>query len=146
MKTKNSIMFADYNILFAKINTKFSVVSCQFSVYTPTMRPIIKKHIDFAFAEEDPTFKCPAFIMRARLTKWPGNPKYGLIATKKTLKHAVDRNRGKRLLRVWLRENEKYMSEKLDYVFIVRRQILETTKPEGVDLMKRAIKKLKTEN
>ena len=104
------------------------------------MRQVIKKYKDFAPGENDPVFKCNLFITRARPTLWPGEAKYGLIATKKTMKLAHDRNRAKRLLRVWIRENEKHMRPDFDYFFIVRRSILDAKKPEGILWMKRAIK------
>ncbi|MCL1892049.1 MAG: ribonuclease P protein component [Alphaproteobacteria bacterium] len=106
------------------------------------MRQTVKNHKDFMPGDSDPVFKCPLFIARSCSTRFPGDARYGLIATKKTLKHAVDRNRAKRLLRVWIRENESHMSPDMDYFFIVRRDILDASKPEGVAMMKKAIKKL----
>jgi ribonuclease P protein component len=110
------------------------------------MRQTIKKHPDFACAENDLTFKCPLFIARARPTKWDGDAKYGLIVTKRTFRHAVDRNRAKRLLRVWIRLNLAYMSPEMDYIFIARHDILNASLPDGSGLMKRAIKKLRAKN
>ena len=108
------------------------------------MRDTIKKHKDFIRAETDITFPTPFFIARARPTFWPGNAQYGLVATKKTLKHATDRNRAKRLLRVWIRANEDLMSADLDYIFIVRAPTLEATLPDGTAMMKKALKRLAT--
>ncbi|MCL2749345.1 MAG: ribonuclease P protein component [Alphaproteobacteria bacterium] len=110
------------------------------------MRDTIKKHKDFARAETDITFGTPFFVARSRPTLWPGNAQYGLIATKKTLKNATDRNRAKRLLRAWIRANESLMSPDMDYIFIVRTPILEATLSEGNAMMKRALKKLATDN
>ena len=104
------------------------------------MRDTIKKYKDFARAETDVTFPTPSFVARARPTRFSGGARYGLIATKKTLKHATDRNRAKRLLRVWLRANESMMSPEMDYIFIARAPILEATLPEGAAMMKRALK------
>jgi len=106
------------------------------------MRSIIRNHKDFAMPEEAPVFKTEYFIARARPTIWPGDAKYGITATKRTLKLAVDRNRAKRVLRVWIRDNEKSMSPKLDYVFIVRAGILKADFQAGKELMKTAMKKL----
>jgi ribonuclease P protein component len=108
------------------------------------MRDTIKRHKDFAGTESDPVFRCPLFIARARPTLWPGGARYGLIATKRTLKRAVARNRAKRLLRVWIRESESQMSPDLDYVFIVRAPILEAALQDGLAMMGKAIRKLKT--
>jgi ribonuclease P protein component len=107
------------------------------------MRETIKKHKDFAMTEDEPKFVCMLFIARARLTKWSGNAKYGLIATKKTFRHAVDRNRAKRLLRAWIRSHAEKMSPNMDYVFIARRPILDASLPQGTDFVRKAIKKLK---
>jgi ribonuclease P protein component len=94
-------------------------------------------------AENDPVFKCVPFIARAKIAKYASDPRYGLVATKRSFRHAVDRNRAKRLLRVWIRANQKLMSPDHDYVFIARPPILSTGLAEGSGLMKRALKKLK---
>jgi ribonuclease P protein component len=106
------------------------------------MRDTIKQHKHFFAGENDPVFKCPFFIARARPTFWPSDARYGIMATKKTLKFAHDRNRAKRLLRTWIRVCESRLNPELDYIFIVRRDILDAKLPEGVGLMKLAIKKL----
>jgi ribonuclease P protein component len=107
------------------------------------MRPVIKKYKDFELTEDDPTFRTEFFIARARPTKWPGDAKYGIKTTKKTLKRSVDRNRAKRLLRVWIRANAQYMSPDLDYIFIVRSRILNADFTLAQSLMRTAIKKCK---
>ena len=106
------------------------------------MRDTIKNHKDFSMAENDPVWKCPLFVARAKPAALAGDARYGLIATKRTLRHAVDRNRAKRLLRVWIRANDARMSPEFDYIFIVRSPILDAGLEEGVDLMKRAVKNL----
>ncbi|MCL1785588.1 MAG: ribonuclease P protein component [Alphaproteobacteria bacterium] len=110
------------------------------------MRTVIKKYKDFELSDNDPTFRTEFFIARARPTRWPGDAKYGIKSTKKTLRRAVDRNRGKRMLRVWIRGCEKYMSPDLDYIFIVRARILDADFTLAQNLMRTAMKKLKTEN
>ena len=107
------------------------------------MRETIKKHSDFMMAEDDPKFVSPLFIMRARKTKWPDEAKYGLVATKKTFRHAVDRNRAKRLLRVWIRAAGAELSPEMDYVFIARHPILEAALPDGVEMVKKALRKIR---
>ena len=106
------------------------------------MRNIIKKHSDFAMTDDDPTAITAFCIIRARPTKFPDDARYGIMATKRTLKHAVDRNRAKRLLRVWLRATEHKMKPDTDYVFIIRRAILDTSMNDGIDALKRAFRYL----
>ncbi|MCL2737728.1 MAG: ribonuclease P protein component [Alphaproteobacteria bacterium] len=107
------------------------------------MRPIIKKHKDFELSEDDPTYRTEFFVARARKTKWPGDAKYGIKVTKKTLKRSVDRNHGKRMLRVWIRANEKHMSPDMDYIFIIRAGVLDADFELAQSLMRTALKKLK---
>ena len=107
------------------------------------MRQTIRKHADFLMPEDARKYICDLFIARSRPTKWPGNAKYGLTATKRTFRHAVLRNRAKRLLRVWLRLNEHLLSPDLDYVFIARSAIQDTTLPIGLAQTARALEKLK---
>ncbi len=87
------------------------------------------------------------FIIRAKVAKYPDDPRYGLTATKRTFKHAVDRNRAKRLLRDWLRFNEKYLIPEYDYVFIARHAIVDTnpTRDAGRDAMGRALRYIQRE-
>ena len=73
----------------------------------------------------------------------PDNPRYGLTATKKTFKFAVERNRAKRLLRDWVRFNEKYLRPDMDYVFVARRPILGASREDGRGAMARALSHLK---
>ena len=107
------------------------------------MRSTIKKHVDFAMADDAPKFICDFFIAKARPTKWPDDARYGITATKRTFKLAVNRNRAKRRLRAWLRSSESALNPALDYVFIARSGIADAKLPDGVDQMKRALKKLK---
>jgi len=108
------------------------------------MRDTIKKHSDFIHSDDDaPKFICDFFIARARDTLYAGDARYGITASKRTFRHAVDRNRAKRLLRVWIRANEGALSPDLDYVFIARSGILNASRPDGITQMKRALKKLK---
>jgi len=94
-------------------------------------------------AEDAPKFICDFFIAKARTTKWPGDARYGLTATKRTFKLAVNRNKAKRRLRAWLKECEEMLNPTLDYVFIARSMISDAKLPDGVEQMKRALKKLK---
>ncbi|MDL2296175.1 ribonuclease P protein component [Lachnospiraceae bacterium OttesenSCG-928-E19] len=104
------------------------------------MRNTIKNHSDFQIADNYPIARTPLFIAKCRPTLFPGDPRYGLIVTKKTFKLAVARNRAKRLLRVWIRENEQLLRDDMDYVFIARRDILNTSLHDGVKTMASALK------
>ncbi len=107
------------------------------------MRQIIKKHKDFVQTEKDLSVKTPLFVLRARATLWPGQAKYGLIVTKRTLKRAHERNRAKRLLRVWLRACESELSPDMDYILIVCAPILEASLSDGITTLQKAIEKTK---
>lgn len=106
------------------------------------MRNTIKNHNDFAMGDNDPTARCAMFFVRTKSAKFPDDPRYGLIVTKKTFKFAVDRNRAKRLLRDWIAYNEKLMRDDADYVFIARRAILNATRTDGRVAMKKALRYL----
>lgn len=107
------------------------------------MRDTIKNHKDFLMTDEDPVAKSAYFFIRMKPCVIDGNARYGLVATKKTFKFAVERNRAKRLLRDWIRFNEKYMCNNKDYVFIARRPILKALRDEGRESMARALLYLK---
>ena len=103
------------------------------------IRDTIKNHSDFAMGENDPVAKSAYFLVRAKKAKTQGDARYGLIVTKKTFKHAVDRNRAKRLLRDWIAFNEGLMHDDWDYVFIGRRDILNADRTTGRTAMKKAL-------
>ena len=106
-------------------------------------RDTIKNHADFVAGENDPTARRAYFLIRAKAAKYPDNPKYGLIVTKKTFKHAVDRNRAKRLIRDWIAHNEKMMRDTWDYIFVIRRDILNADRTSGREAMRKALHYLK---
>ncbi len=110
------------------------------------IRDTIKKHDDFVPGANDQTARCAYFLIRAKHTKWPDAPRYGLIVTKKTFKHAIDRNRAKRLLRDWIEYNEKMLCNNWDYIFIARRDILGATRTDGRVAMKKALNYLRKIN
>lgn len=103
------------------------------------MRDTIKKHEDFFMRPTDPVAHSSYFLVRAKQAKIQNDARYGITVTKKTFKHAVDRNRAKRMLRDWIQFNEKLMRDDLDYVFIVRRGIMDATREEGRAAMARAL-------
>ncbi|MBR5153654.1 MAG: ribonuclease P protein component [Alphaproteobacteria bacterium] len=106
-------------------------------------RNTIKNHADFAPNNNDPTARCAFFLARTKSAKFPDDPRYGMIVTKKSFKHAVDRNRAKRLLRDWIEFNENMMCPEWDYVFVIRRDILSASRTEGRDAMKKALNYLR---
>ena len=107
------------------------------------MRDTIKNHKDFIMTDDNPTARSALFFVRMKPCAIPDSPRYGVVATKKTFKLAVERNRAKRLLRDWIRFNEAYLLPNMDYVFIARRPILEATREDGRDAMARALAQLK---
>ncbi len=107
------------------------------------MRNTIKKHIDFAISDQDVNARSAFFFVRARTAKFPDNPRYGLVVTKRTFKLAVHRNRAKRLLRDWIMFNEKHMCRDMDYVFIARHPILDASRDDGRAAMRRALHYIK---
>lgn len=107
------------------------------------MRNTIKRHTDFLPGDDDIDARSAWFFVRAKKVKQPDDPRYGLVVTKKTFKLAVQRNRAKRLLRDWLRFNEKSLRKDLDYIFIARRNILNATRDEGREAMKKALHYIK---
>ena len=101
------------------------------------MRNTIKNHDDFAMTPDDLSGRSAYFIARAKYAKYPNDARYGLVVTKRTFKHAVDRNRAKRLLRDWIAFNETKMLSNMDYVFVARAPILKATREEGrIDMAK----------
>jgi ribonuclease P protein component len=110
------------------------------------IRDTIKNHSDFIAGENDPTARSAFFLVRAKPAKYPDDARFGLIVTKKTFKHAVDRNRAKRLMRDWIEFNEDMLREDWDYVFVARRAILEATRLDGRVAMKKALNYLCKQN
>ena len=107
------------------------------------MRDTIKKHSDFLMTEENPTARSAFFFIRMKPCTIPNKPRYGLVATKKTFKLAVHRNRAMRVMRDWVRFNEKRLRGDMDYVFIARRPILDAAREDGRAAMARALTYLK---
>ncbi len=106
------------------------------------MRDTIKKHEDFIMTPDDITARCAFCLIRAKPAKFADDARYGLVATKKTFKLAVHRNRAKRLLRDWIAFNERLMRPDRDYVFIARRAILDASRLDGRVAIKKALRYL----
>ena len=107
------------------------------------MRDTIKKHSDFLMTDANPVARSALFYARMKPCVVSDNPRYGVVATKKTFKLAVQRNRAKRLLRDWARFNECEMLPNMDYVFVARRAILDASREDGRNAMARALAYLK---
>ena len=103
------------------------------------MRKTIKNHADFAMTPDDLSGLSAYFIVRAKHAKYPNDARYGLVVTNRTFKHAVDRNRAKRLLREWIRFHTDMMLPDMDYVFVARAPILDATREEGRTAMRKAL-------
>ncbi len=108
------------------------------------MRKTLTQRSDFLeLAASDISYITPFFVAKARKTKTPNDPKYGLVATLKTFKTAVARNRAKRLLREWIRITEKEMNPNFDYTFVARHAILHATRDNGLKQMTTTLKNIK---
>ncbi len=103
------------------------------------MRNTIKNHKHFIMTDDAPTARSAFFIIRACPTRFAGDARYGVTATKKTFDLAVHRNLAKRKLRDWIRHNERMMKPDTDYIFIARRAILDASRTDGRDAMRRAL-------
>ena len=103
------------------------------------MRDTIKRHKDFAIGKDDVTARCAYCLIRVRPTLFPDGGQYGLVATKRTFRYAVERNRAKRLLREWIRRYADYMRPDLDYIFIARPAILKASRLEGYLALRKAL-------
>lgn len=110
------------------------------------MRDTIKKHEDFLPGENDINAQSEFFYVRGMPTKFPGDARYGITATKRTFKLAVHRNRAKRLLRDWIRHHEDLLCDNLDYVFVARHGILNATRDAGRTAMRKALAYIKKIN
>jgi len=102
-------------------------------------RKTIRNHRDFLTTPDDIGARSPYFFVKTKLAKFPQDPRYGIIASKRTFKPAVDRNRAKRLLRDWICFNENLMLNDFDYIFIVGRDILGATRDQGRSAVRHAL-------
>lgn len=112
------------------------------------MRNTIKTHNDFITPRDFPYSVMNWFSVHTKLAKYPEDPRYGLIVTKRSFRHAVERNRAKRLLRDWIRFAEKYMCPDLDYTFSARAALLndDVTREMGRKMMVTALKYIRHRN
>lgn len=107
--------------------------------YNKTMKNTIKARKDFDF-EDSKSIAMPSFFVKFRRRHYYRG-EYGLVASKRSFLHAVERNRAKRQLRAWLSKCK--VPARFDLLLIARPMIMETTLTDGVGQMKKAIKKIK---
>ncbi len=105
-------------------------------------RDTIKNHADFLTPKKYPSARNDIFILRTKPSKIPGDGRFGVVATKKFFKLAVDRNRAKRLLRDWLTFYERFMLPDVDYVLIAQPEILKTERHPGRKEMRAALQRV----
>lgn len=86
------------------------------------------------------SFSTPQFILKEKKNGLRLN-RFGIIVSKKIDKRAVVRNRIKRMLRSSLLDLNKNMMPGHDMLFIVRAGILNKTKEENQEFIKRALGK-----
>lgn len=97
-------------------------------------------------------YECPAFLCRVLppmdLTARPCR-RLGVIASRR-VGGAVQRNRGKRMLREVFRLNQECLPEHCDVIFVVRKELYDQTLPELEerfrDAAARAVKRWKRES
>ena len=105
-------------------------------------RKTIRDHKDFKTSLGDYKVHSYNMTVKAKNAKIPGDARYGLFATKRTFKLAVDRNRAKRMLRDWIAFNEDLMLPELDYIFVARDPILTRRRDPGRREMGYSLKKI----
>ncbi len=104
-------------------------------------RKTIRNHKDFIVSHDNPAAINSYFLTKAKpMAK--SDARYGIIASKRIFKLAVQRNRAKRLLRDWIAYNEDLMLPNLDYIFIAREAILDCSREIGRNKMASALKKI----
>lgn len=105
-------------------------------------RKTIRKHADFLTPLDGPNVTLNNVItVRIKPAKIKDDARYGIIASKRLFRFAVQRNRVKRLLRDWIFYNEDLMLPQFDYIFIAGAEILNTNREDGREYIKRALTK-----
>lgn len=88
------------------------------------MRKILKKHSEFLKDTGFNNIKTEFFILKTRPCIFKKDPRCGIITTKKVFKLAIERNRAKRRLKASLIILNEKLSDELDYIFILKKSIL----------------------
>lgn len=94
-------------------------------------RKTIRDHKDFRTSLSDYKVHSYNMTVRAKKAKIPGDARYGVFATKRVFKLAVNRNRAKRMLRDWIAFNEDLMLPDLDYIFVAEEPMLTRRRDPG---------------
>lgn len=108
----------------------------------------LRKRADFLkIAKTTERTITPAFIMQVHRTAAAGSPaRYGITVSRK-VGSAVARNRGKRRLRVLIRETFPTLAVPgVDYVLIARKEILRRTFAEMKKELERALLKARSQS
>ena len=71
-------------------------------------RKTIRNHKDFLTSPDNPFVAAGCFVVKMKPAQ-KQDARYGIIASKRTFKLAVQRNRAKRLLRDWIDFNESLL-------------------------------------
>ena len=126
-------------------NNKFCFFICFFpdsDIIRSMKRKTIRSHKDFFTTPEDFRSRGYFVTVKAKPAKIPNEGRYGLVASKRVFKLAVDRNRAKRLMRDWLAFGEALMVPCLDYILIAHLPILNCNREFGRKKMIRSLKRI----
>lgn len=102
----------------------------------------IKKHKDFITSLDTTILRSGNFTLKIKPASNTNGAHYGIVASKRFFRLAVERNRAKRLLRDWLAFNEDLMNENFDYIFMAEHGILNVKREEGRQEMANVLKKV----
>lgn len=103
----------------------------------------VRKHKDFIGKPQDIKMRSVCFIVRIKDRSIPTETRYGIIASKRTFKKAVERARAKRVIRDWIAFNEDLFTLEKDYIFILNREILDYNREIGRKDTAKALKRIK---
>ena len=105
-------------------------------------RKTIRDYKDFITAHDALCARTMYGWIKTKNAKFPKDPRYGIVASKRVFKTAVERNRAKRLLRDWICYNENLMLDEFDYIFIANKDILSATRDQGRHVIQRAFRRM----
>ena len=102
----------------------------------------IRNHRDFITSKDDILVQSVCFNLKIKKQSVSGETRYGLVASKKVFKTAVDRNLAKRKMRDWIAHNEEFMNLNMDYIFFINEQILDYSRDVGYEDTCNAMKQI----
>jgi ribonuclease P protein component len=112
-----------------------AVLDSQFS-FPRSSRLVSKQDFQFVFAKPDYKLSYRQFLLLSRIRQpasFASQPitetRLGLVISKRWLKHAVDRNRVKRIVRESFRQHKKILKE-LDIIVLIRSECSAVSKPQ----------------